>query len=76
MAETAAQYNAKIINEFRANGGRVGGMWEETPLLLLHHTGANSGVAASTRSPTCPMDRVTSSGPRTEERRDPPGTTT
>ncbi len=44
MAETAAQYNAKIIDEFRANGGRVGGMWEETPLLLLHHTGANSGV--------------------------------
>ena len=44
MAETAAQYNARIIDEFRANGGRVGGMWEETPLLLLHHTGANSGV--------------------------------
>jgi deazaflavin-dependent oxidoreductase (nitroreductase family) len=44
MAETAAQYNAKIIDEFRANDGRVGGMWEETPLLLLHHTGANSGV--------------------------------
>jgi deazaflavin-dependent oxidoreductase (nitroreductase family) len=44
MTETAAQYNAKIIDEFRANGGRVGGMWEETPLLLLHHTGASSGV--------------------------------
>ena len=44
MAETAAQYNAKVIDEFRSNGGRVGGMWEETPLLLLHHIGANSGV--------------------------------
>jgi len=32
-----------IIAEFRANQGRVGGMWEATPLLLLHHTGAKSG---------------------------------
>jgi deazaflavin-dependent oxidoreductase (nitroreductase family) len=44
MAETPAEYNAKIIGEFRANSGRVGGMWEGTPLLLLHHTGAKSGV--------------------------------
>jgi deazaflavin-dependent oxidoreductase (nitroreductase family) len=36
-------YNAKIIDEFRANGGRVGGEWEGTPLLLLHHVGARSG---------------------------------
>ena len=34
-----------IIAELRANEGRVGGMWEGTPLLLLHHTGANSGVS-------------------------------
>ena len=44
MAESSDEYNAKVIGEFRANGGRVGGMWEETPLLLLHHTGAMSGV--------------------------------
>jgi deazaflavin-dependent oxidoreductase (nitroreductase family) len=43
VSETPAEYNAKIIAEFRANQGRVGGMWEETPLLLLHHTGAKSG---------------------------------
>jgi deazaflavin-dependent oxidoreductase (nitroreductase family) len=36
-------FNAKIIEEFRANGGRVGGMFEGTTLLLLHHTGAKSG---------------------------------
>jgi deazaflavin-dependent oxidoreductase (nitroreductase family) len=36
-------YNAKVINEFRANEGRVGGEWEGTPLLLLHHVGAKSG---------------------------------
>jgi deazaflavin-dependent oxidoreductase (nitroreductase family) len=43
MSETPAEYNAKVIGEFRANNGRVGGMWEGTPLLLLHHTGAKSG---------------------------------
>ena len=42
--DTPAQYNAKIIDEFRANQGRVGGMCEGTPLLLLHHTGAKSGL--------------------------------
>ncbi len=45
MSETPTQYNAKIIDEFRANQGRVGGTWEEIPLLLLHHTGAKSGVS-------------------------------
>lgn len=45
MAETPAEYNAKLIGEFRANGGQVGGMWEGTPLLLLHHIGAKSGVS-------------------------------
>jgi deazaflavin-dependent oxidoreductase (nitroreductase family) len=43
VSETRAQYNARIIAEFRANQGRVGGIWEATPLLLLHHTGAQSG---------------------------------
>ena len=37
-------FNAQIIDEFRANAGRVGGMFEGTPLLLLHHTGARSGT--------------------------------
>ncbi len=45
MAEITPEYNAKIIAEFRDNSGRVGGTWEETPLLLLHHTGAKSGVS-------------------------------
>ena len=45
MSDTPAEYNAKIIDEFRANQGRVGGTWEETPLLLLHHTGAKSGLS-------------------------------
>lgn len=36
-------FNQKIIDEFRANGGKVGGMFERTDLLLLHTTGARSG---------------------------------
>jgi deazaflavin-dependent oxidoreductase (nitroreductase family) len=36
-------WNAKIIEEFRANEGRVGGPFEGFPLLLLHTTGAKSG---------------------------------
>jgi deazaflavin-dependent oxidoreductase (nitroreductase family) len=39
---TAPDYNRAIIDEFRATGGRVGGDWEGTPLLLLHHIGARS----------------------------------
>lgn len=35
-------WNAKIIEEFRANEGRVGGQFEGAPLLLLHSIGARS----------------------------------
>ncbi len=42
MAEIG-DWNAKIIEEFRSNGGRVGGQFEGAPLLLLHTTGARSG---------------------------------
>ena len=37
-------WNQNVIEEFRANGGRVGGMFEGSPLLLLHHAGARTGV--------------------------------
>jgi len=36
-------WNRSTIEEFRANGGKVGGMWEGKPLLLLTTTGAKSG---------------------------------
>ena len=39
-----ADGNQAIIDEFRANEGRVGGRFEGVPLLLLHHTGARSGT--------------------------------
>lgn len=39
-----SDWNQGIINEFRANAGKVGGYFENDTLLLLHHTGAKSGV--------------------------------
>lgn len=36
-------FNENIIEEFRANGGKVGGPFEGATLLLLHTTGAKSG---------------------------------
>jgi len=36
-------FNQQIIDEFRANAGKVGGPFEGAPLLLLHTTGAKSG---------------------------------
>jgi deazaflavin-dependent oxidoreductase (nitroreductase family) len=40
----ADDYNTKIIEEFRANRGRVGGPWAGTPMILIHHIGARSGI--------------------------------
>jgi deazaflavin-dependent oxidoreductase (nitroreductase family) len=39
----ANERNQKIIEEFRANGGKVGGFFEGKSLLLLHTKGAKSG---------------------------------
>ena len=38
------EFNAGIIEEFRSNEGRVGGMFEGNPVLILHTTGARSGA--------------------------------
>jgi deazaflavin-dependent oxidoreductase (nitroreductase family) len=45
LSPSMADFNSQIIDEFHANGGRVGGMFEGTSLLLLHHTGAKSGTS-------------------------------
>lgn len=39
-----SDWNTQIIEEFRANDGVVGGVFEGKPLLLLHHTGAKTGT--------------------------------
>jgi len=39
-----SDWNENITEEFRANAGKVGGMFEGAPLLLLHHVGARTGT--------------------------------
>ena len=36
-------WNAQVIAEFRANGGKVGGPFESMPIILVHHIGAKTG---------------------------------
>jgi deazaflavin-dependent oxidoreductase (nitroreductase family) len=36
-------WNDKVIAEFRANEGRVGGPFEGAPVALVHHRGRKSG---------------------------------
>ncbi|HVT64439.1 MAG TPA: nitroreductase family deazaflavin-dependent oxidoreductase [Mycobacteriales bacterium] len=36
-------WNTKIIEEFRANEGRVGGNFEGAPMVLVHHRGRKTG---------------------------------
>jgi deazaflavin-dependent oxidoreductase (nitroreductase family) len=38
-----SDWNTQVIDEFRANGGKVAA-FEGRPLLLLHHTGAKTGA--------------------------------
>jgi deazaflavin-dependent oxidoreductase (nitroreductase family) len=42
-AETMKAFNKSIVDEFRANDGKVGGPFEGATLLLLTTTGAKSG---------------------------------
>ena len=44
MSTSPDDFNARIIEEFRANEGRVGGPFEGGTLLLLHHVGARTGT--------------------------------
>jgi deazaflavin-dependent oxidoreductase (nitroreductase family) len=39
-----SDWNTKIIEEFRANEGKVGGQFAGAPMILIHHVGAKSGT--------------------------------
>lgn len=41
---TPNDFNQHVIDEFRSNGGKVGGGFDGAPMVLLHHTGAKSGT--------------------------------
>jgi deazaflavin-dependent oxidoreductase (nitroreductase family) len=43
-----SDFNRKVIDEFRANDGKVGGPFEGAPVLLLTSTGAKSGEQRTT----------------------------
>ena len=51
-------WNQKIIDEFRANEGKVGGQFEGAPVLLLTTTGAKSGKRHTTPMMYLPGDGV------------------
>jgi deazaflavin-dependent oxidoreductase (nitroreductase family) len=42
------EFNRGIIDEFRTNGGKVGGPFEGAPMILITHTGAKSGKTYTT----------------------------
>jgi len=43
MATEPIDWNRRIIEEFRANEGRVGGNFEGATMILIHHRGAKTG---------------------------------
>jgi deazaflavin-dependent oxidoreductase (nitroreductase family) len=44
MIDDLNEFNRQIMEEFRANGGQCGGSFAGVPLVIVHHTGAMSGV--------------------------------
>ena len=42
------EFNHGVVDEFRANGGQVGGMWAGAPLVLVNHRGAKTGTEYTT----------------------------
>jgi deazaflavin-dependent oxidoreductase (nitroreductase family) len=39
-----SDFNRNVIEEFRANHGKVGGPFEGAPMVLVHHRGRKSGT--------------------------------
>lgn len=44
MSDDINDFNEQIMAEFRANGGNVGGPFTGVPMVIVHHTGAKSGI--------------------------------
>jgi len=38
------EFDRTTVEEFRANGGQAGGALAGTPLVLIHHVGARTGI--------------------------------
>ena len=52
VATGMSDFNTQVIEEFRANGGQVGGNFAGASLVLLTTVGAKSGAERTT-----PVDR-------------------
>ena len=48
MSSNPNDFNQQVIAEFRSNGGKVGGPFAGSPMLLLTTTGAKSGQSRTT----------------------------
>ena len=48
MADAMTEFNQKVIEEFRGNGGKVGGAFAGAPMIIVTHTGAKSGKTHTT----------------------------
>ena len=48
MANPMAEFNKKIVDEFRSSGGKVGGQFAGAPMIIITHTGAKSGKTYTT----------------------------
>jgi deazaflavin-dependent oxidoreductase (nitroreductase family) len=43
MSDPMAEFNQKVIDEFRSTGGKVGGPFAGAPMIIVTHRGAKSG---------------------------------
>ncbi|HLX38605.1 MAG TPA: nitroreductase family deazaflavin-dependent oxidoreductase [Candidatus Binataceae bacterium] len=48
MADPMAEFNKKVIDEFRSSAGNVGGQFKGAPMIIVTHTGAKSGKSYTT----------------------------
>ena len=48
MSNEMHEMNRKVIEEFRANAGKVGGYFEGAPMIIVHSVGAKTGTAYET----------------------------
>lgn len=52
----SSDFTERVIAEFRANGGRVGGELADTPIILIHHVGAKTRTERVTPLAYTPAD--------------------
>jgi deazaflavin-dependent oxidoreductase (nitroreductase family) len=48
MADPMAEFNKKVIDEFRTTGGKVSGQFAGAPMIIVTHQGAKSGKTYTT----------------------------